>query len=439
MKIVETLIVLAAAAAATALRAGDLGAELVSGRIWSMNAQDFVKAHRGEGFRFLTAARDSVTCQRPGSVKIAGLPAYETRVWFSQPGTRAKNAGCAVRAEVSVYNSGDARAPMYAGELDTVLASLRGAFSSSKPRWDRPVATEKGGSSVHVQSFRSAAADGEIAWGEGGAHGGRRSVNFVRLSLVPPGTPRRNSLNNAAKSAAAVSANRVRRPNGDVLITSVPMVDQGQKGYCAAATAERVLRYYGLTVDEHELAQMAGTTAEGGTSQTDMIAAVEKIGRAWRLGKNEIYRTGAKIEELEKFLAVYNQIARRNGKRQLHLESFARGYAIDGAELQRAYDPETLKAAKMKQSAMYRRFEQGVKAQIDKGVPLFWGVSLGIFPEPDIPQAEGGHMRLIIGYNDKTKEIIYSDTWGAGHEEKRMARDKAWAITTALFYLKPLR
>ena len=29
-------------------------------------------------------------------------------------------------------------------------------------------------------------------------------------------------------------------------------------------------------------------------------------------------------------------------------------------------------------------------------------------------------MRMIIGYNDKTKAILFSDSWGAGHELKQM-------------------
>jgi hypothetical protein len=48
-------------------------------------------------------------------------------------------------------------------------------------------------------------------------------------------------------------------------------------------------------------------------------------------------------------------------------------------------------------------------------------------------------MRLIIGYNDKTREIVYTDTWGAGHEYKRMSVENAWTITDAALYLKPTR
>jgi hypothetical protein len=47
-------------------------------------------------------------------------------------------------------------------------------------------------------------------------------------------------------------------------------------------------------------------------------------------------------------------------------------------------------------------------------------------------------MRLIIGYNTKTQEVLYTDSWGAGHELKRMAAADAWTITTGLTSVEPL-
>ena len=46
-------------------------------------------------------------------------------------------------------------------------------------------------------------------------------------------------------------------------------------------------------------------------------------------------------------------------------------------------------------------------------------------------------MRLIIGYNAKNHTVIYSDSWGAGHERKTMAADNAYAITTGMMVLEP--
>ena len=85
----------------------------------------------------------------------------------------------------------------------------------------------------------------------------------------------------------------------------------------------------------------------------------------------------------------------------------------------------------------FRRFQTKVKENTDSGVPVLWGVMLGLAKESDIPQAAGGHMRLIIGYNPKTDEMIYSDSWGKGHELKKMSWDKAWAITQMAYIFLP--
>ena len=46
---------------------------------------------------------------------------------------------------------------------------------------------------------------------------------------------------------------------------------------------------------------------------------------------------------------------------------------------------------------------------------------------------------VVIGYNQKTHEILYTDSWGAGHELKRMPAEWAWTISHCLMYIKPLR
>ena len=76
---------------------------------------------------------------------------------------------------------------------------------------------------------------------------------------------------------------------------------------------------------------------------------------------------------------------------------------------------------------------------VNQGIPLIWGVKFGVYPEPNTKQELGYHIRLIIGYNDKKREILYSDTWGSGHELKRMPADWAWTISRCLMVMKPLR
>ena len=61
---------------------------------------------------------------------------------------------------------------------------------------------------------------------------------------------------------------------------------------------------------------------------------------------------------------------------------------------------------------------------------------VGVFPEKGVREI-GGHMRLIIGYNSETKEILYSDSWGRGHELKRWPLKYAYITSTGLYDVVP--
>jgi hypothetical protein len=75
-------------------------------------------------------------------------------------------------------------------------------------------------------------------------------------------------------------------------------------------------------------------------------------------------------------------------------------------------------------------FKSKVCKEIDAEKPVLWIVFLGVVKEKVKPLAPlGGRARLIVGYNPKTNEVIYSDNWGKGHELKKMSWEKAWAIT----------
>jgi len=254
----------------------------------------------------------------------------------------------------------------------------------------------------------------------------------------------------AAKGAKKIADNVIRDPRGDVFIDNVPMVDQGQKGYCAAAASERVLRYYGVEVDEHEIGQAAGTTAEGGTSTLGMKNSVQAIGRKYKLGTVVTYGdfekpVGERIESIVKEVANYNKAAKKMKKKEIaddvYITHSGSTTYYNPAAADAAMDSEVLKYMKTEgsQKSKFTKFMKDVHDQVNKGIPLIWGVVLGTYPEPEIPQSNGGHMRLIIGYNDKRKEILYTDSWGAGHELKRMPAEWAWTISHCLMYLKPLR
>ena len=101
-------------------------------------------------------------------------------------------------------------------------------------------------------------------------------------------------------------------------------------------------------------------------------------------------------------------------------------------------DTTILRDVRAKEPEVKSILQMRVKENIDQGIPLVWSVVLGIVPEnPELPQARGGHMRIIVGYNPKTNEILYTDSWGAGHELKWMSAADAWTITMELIVITP--
>lgn len=188
------------------------------------------------------------------------------------------------------------------------------------------------------------------------------------------------------------------RPNGDVYVQKIPMVDQGAKGYCVVASAQRVFEYYGISCDMHQLAQLAGSTPEGGTSS---LTINEELGA---------------IDHL--FKTRFECLALRNGSSLVEL----RDEKYVGDEV-----PED-------------DFFKMIYDNIEDGIPLLWALIVGEYDEtpPLQEQTSGGHMRLIIGFNKETNRIIFSDSWGAGHEFKTMDATDALNATSGLFLLKPI-
>ena len=409
---------------------------------WDQSAEDFAVEHGKSAFRFSESRRrDVVVCRHSGAVTFFGTPVMETRVYF-------KNRSIA-KVELSLYNKGDAttrNAVMSEKDLEALLDAVSRNLTDEKekvPQTERLRVKNDRTKMGHrfVRKWPKRAPSAELVWGVSG-DGKSALVEYARLTLSGGKAEDRTETKPAKTiGAAGYAANVKHNDEGDVYVANVPMVDQGDKGYCSAAAAERVLRYFGQSVDEHEIAQLAGTSAEGGTSTKAMISAVETIGKKCKLGKREIVSKIGGWEDGAKRLKAYNAAAKRMKKPELRLDDYisvqGNSRVFNIGEMERAMEPKVLKAMSMKDKSGYGKFIKGIREQTARGVPLFWSVRLGVYPEPGIPQQYGGHMRLIIGYNEEKGEIIYTDTWGAGHERKHMPDDWAWTITHNLFYLNP--
>lgn len=413
----------------------DIGELFSEKSAWEETAVDFAVDHARDGFTFASQKRDIVNCLRRGAAKWLGRDVWETRIFYTP------NAGPR-QIELSLFNSGDRMGgeSYSSAQIDRLIADIQAKYGGgvkTPPKSEK--SKLKTGGVRYECVWRKSDPVIELSWGLGDA--AFTPVRYVRVSLSPKTVAQSKGAVKPVSgqvAAAKVKANVRKNAEGDVWIDGVPMVDQGQKGYCAAAVSERILRYYGHDIDEHEIAQQAGSRAVGGTRTDDMIAVVREIGVKKHLAFNQIVATPRSLEELEKDVDQYNKVAKSMKEPEVSVAAHTYGLMIMVSEIYDEMKPKVLKKMRTK-DARYRKFLTGVKTQIDKGVPICWGVTLGIFPEPGVnPQSKGGHMRLIIGYNAKTHEILYSDTWGAGHELKRMPEDWAFTITHEAFFLRPL-
>lgn len=222
------------------------------------------------------------------------------------------------------------------------------------------------------------------------------AAEFLRLRLTSP-AGKDKLLNIAAIGQTTTTLSRSdlpkfvkRTPNGDVFVGGIPMVDQGDKGYCVVASCQRMFAYLNIPCDQHEIALIAGSDAERGTNSAAFAEALGKIDN--------------------KFKVRFKPLLEKEPMRPSE---------------ERAARPD--------------RFLKMIQENVDKGVPLLWALELGLFPEEPDNNAQdgGGHMRLIIGYNDKTSELLFSDSWGAGHELKRMKLEDAVKATFGVYLLEP--
>ena len=452
----------------------EIGEDMADGAFWTSDPVLFVKRHAEAGFEFTSDQREGADSRLDGGVAYYGLPVYESRVSFGE-------AGGIERVELMLFATAgtetfretvdeDGRRfrrrvrldkAITKAEFGEILAKVRGKLT--KPGAKQPAALQEKtrDASVHQgsQTWPKTAVPTQTAMTWNYEQSGKRAetfkAGFVRVAVNGPARlasvrqTRGVAKNETAKGAKKITDNVVRDPRGDVFLDNVPMVDQGQKGYCAVATAERVLRYYGVEVDEHEIAQAAGTSAEHGTSTLAMKESVEAVGRKCRLATVVCYGdfdkgVEARIAGLGDEVKAYNKAAKKLKKAPITDDMYIsrRGNVISysPAAVDAAMDAEVLREMKVNgpQKSKFTKFMKDVHDQVDKGIPLYWGVKLGIYPEPGLPQANGGHMRLIIGYNDKKREILYTDSWGAGHELKRMPAEWAWTVSRCLMYMKPL-
>ncbi|MFC1498322.1 C39 family peptidase [Verrucomicrobiota bacterium] len=413
----------------TLFEAGDL--------LWKMPQNEFLKKYAQKyKFHWVSADRKDSIRSVMSSLTFLDFKVHELLVSFKD--------GKIGEIRISFFNRGDT-GEIKKTEFERLVRTVQEAITS----WTGERQT-KGPQTKRLSSVRKESAiwtrkqdQAKLEWSY--STGSKRKDGFTyrpeyinfQIQAFDKSKDYRSRLAQQSKSKSTVSLSKLKssikkESNGDIFIQGIPMVNQGQKGYCAVATAERIMRYYGRDIDQHQLAQLAQTGTGGGTSPAAMINALRKLGLS----------LGCKVESLMEFKVMtflkliddYNKVAKKRGKKVINYENLK---VLNAGAIYNDMDADALKESRLKKKADMDKFQKFIKKYIDKGIPLVLSVMLGKIEEKEIPQARGGHMRLIIGYNLKSKEIIYSDTWGSGHEFKKMSMEDVWCITTGLYTVEP--
>lgn len=190
--------------------------------------------------------------------------------------------------------------------------------------------------------------------------------------------------------------NVVHRPNGDVIIENIPMVDQGPKGFCVPATYTRVLLYAGVPADLYLLALLGRTDVGGGTSTTAMENSARALATSYGRTITSVSPT-LDLPKLETFFEKGIPLTWAmfvDEKLDRDLSSRLRQRTES--------DPD----AWLKTLAEKRKAARSIKKNLNNG-----------------------HVCLLIGLNRKTEELATSDSWGPEFAERWITIEEARAIS----------
>ena len=421
-----------AAAPSETAASGSLDSALSAFSLWNTSADEFVQTHAPLGFRWLSVAHEAAQCSQKG-VKLFGLPVYQTVVRFANDKPVQVTSLFFSRGDV-----GELQKPDYEALIRKAVNAItnatgakfiaRGKDAANAVKAEGLVWTTTDAVYLLEYSFTREVKSMSIPF----------RAEFVRLQISPKEKPKgllAQAQQAGKKSAAFRGVDHIKADNstGDVAIADIPMVDQGEKGFCVVAATERVLRYYGLRVDENELAQLSNASNVRGTDTATITEVLKSLTSRLKIRVRTLDEIN--VQGVLALIAEYNRAAKL---RKTNVVIVPQGN-INVAKVYGEMNPALLREIRGKNRTGISSFERKVKTAVDKGIPVLWSVMLGIVPEEHLNlQRAGGHMRLIIGYNEKSKEIIFSDTWGIGHESKRMPLSDAWTVTTGMATVESL-
>jgi len=391
---------LAAQAPSAPKLAADLDLLLNFPQMWKTSADVFETQYRPRlerqikppQFEWLNVAKDRARFSRQMFTDVeTSLTMFGGSIKVEEAVVEFVN-GRAARATVSFYNRGDS-GQMSVLEFERIFKKIGqnlGQVMKVAPRSQ----LISGNAAVKVAgwTWTTAAGIALLEHNDYAAAGGL--PEFLRLKLAAPDQADWSMGKlSVGVQRMALARNVKKSPEGDTYIAGVPMVDQGAKGYCVVASCQRLFEYMQIPCDQHEMAQLLDVDVERGANAMTMQKSLAKVDGQFKVT----------------FKPLVN--------------------------------PELYYDGKGRRRVSLKEFSGLIKEHADKGVPLLWALELGrAKEEPPLPaggQMRGGHMRMVIGYNGTRNEVLFTDSWGAGHELKRMSALDAYEVTLGLYSMSP--
>lgn len=237
------------------------------------------------------------------------------------------------------------------------------------------------------------------------AESGDKEPEYVGLQIVT--TAFADAGGKAAKTSDVVirehaKSNIENRKSGDVVINDIPMVDQGPKGYCVPATAERAMRFMGMPADMYVLANAGGTGYGGGTSVELLLQGVGRQIRA-KSRSFDSWDGELKLRDIARSIdkgipIIWALYSTKGFNETANKRTEARKQVSDWAEWKTKVTGESATN----------------QIEMDK---------------------ETAHVVLIIGYNKDTNEIAFSDSWGERYKERWITISEAEQVSQKRFYV----
>ncbi len=342
-------------------------------------------------------------------------------------------------AMISVYNRGDNGAwseQAFNSAVFKFQKYLAGLTKCTKPLYESRKLEDF---RIDSYTYKGQDCDFAIRYNRRG-----HSPEYIQIMLYPAGkAPRLQEALRTNINRQTLNLNLIIEQNGDSYI-NIPMVNQGNKGYCVAATIERLMKYYGSNIDQQIIAQLARTDAYKGTNFRTLYNVLSSNDSKLKIRVDKLMHddTCEDVEDVIKFNMLYNNIAKKNKAARVNIKAFTKGRGkyrrINFSGLLSNYDYEFFKNAKCRNNRMPEKFNRYIKEYLDKGIPLIWitYVFNGMPPKGRIGNFSM-HMRIINGYNSRNNSIIYTDSWGKGHEKKILPLHDAWAHTLMLIAITP--